>query len=95
MPGQSLIVMRDSKEHAAQRKLFARAFSKTCLRQNTETSIQERTKKVVARIKRDAESNTANILKLWTLYAADISGHIIFGDSLQMWELGEVSDPSK
>ena len=46
---------------------------------------------VAAKIKSDAMSGTADILKWWTFMATDVSAHLMFGESFNMIERGEVS----
>lgn len=47
-------------------------------------------RKVVARMKSEAEHGTADILKWWTFMATDVSALLMFGDSFKMIERGEV-----
>lgn len=82
--------MRDPKQHAARRKIFARTFSKTYLRQNWEPIVLEKARMAVAKIKRDAENGTADVLKWWMFLATDVSGHLMFGESFRMLEQDEV-----
>jgi cytochrome P450 len=90
-PKPGIFSMRNPKEHAARRKLFARSFSKTYLRQNWESVVLEKVRLAVAKIKRDAEDDVADVLKWWTFLATDVSGTLMFGESFRMLELGEVS----
>lgn len=82
--------MTDTRQHAARRKKFARAFSKTHLRQHWEQTVREKVRLCVARIRDEGTSGTADLMKWWTLMATDISVHLMFGESFQMIEKGEV-----
>ena len=85
--------MNDKKAHAARRKLFARPFSKTHLREHWEGAVREKVELAVARMQEDARLNgTTDVLKWWTLMATDISSHLMFGDSFHTLEKGEVND---
>ena len=90
-PEPGIFAMVNPKEHAQRRKLFAKAFSNSSLRQNWEPTIKEKVTLAVARIKDDAQKGDADILKWWTLMATDIMAHLSFGESFHMLELGEVS----
>jgi cytochrome P450 len=86
-----LFSMSDPKAHAARRKLFARAFSKTYLRQTYESTVHSMTKQVVAKMKLEARSNgTTDVLKWWTFMATDVSALLMFGDSFHAIEQGQV-----
>ncbi|KAL4933240.1 cytochrome P450, partial [Aspergillus undulatus] len=84
--------MRDPKQHAARRKLFARAFSKSELRGRWEGVVRSKVRLAVDRIKGelDAENGTGrcDVLKWWTFLATDVSGHLMFGEDFGMLELG-------
>lgn len=87
----TLFSMTDVKQHAIRRKMFARAFSKTSLRQNWETTVREKVRLAVQRLKADASTGSADLMKWWILMATDISVHLMFGESFGMIEKGEVS----
>lgn len=87
----TVFTMSDPKQHAARRKLFARAFSKSGLRQNWEPVVMEKVRLVVAKIHADALQGTADLFKWWTLFATDTSGNVMFGESFGMIEQGKVS----
>ncbi|KAL4939190.1 hypothetical protein BDV06DRAFT_225271 [Aspergillus oleicola] len=84
--------MRDSKQHAARRRLFARAFSKTVLRREWEGVVRLKVQKAVERMKGDMTrpdgDGKCDILKWWTFLATDVAGHLMFGDDFGMLELG-------
>ncbi|GKT52221.1 putative sterigmatocystin biosynthesis P450 monooxygenase stcF [Colletotrichum spaethianum] len=82
--------MIDPKQHAARRKLFARAFTSASLRQNWESIVRQKVERAVERIKTDALNGKADVLKWWTLMTTDVIAHLSFGESFQMLELGEV-----
>lgn len=81
--------MTNPKEHAARRKLLAKGFSQRHLREQWEDVVREKVDLAVARIKADATSGTADILKWWTYLATDVSAHLMFGESFHMLESGE------
>ncbi|KAH0284281.1 cytochrome P450 monooxygenase [Aureobasidium namibiae CBS 147.97] len=81
--------MTNPKEHAARRKLLAKGFSQRHLREQWEDVVREKVDLAVARIKADAVSGTADVLKWWTYLATDVSAHLMFGESFHMLESGE------
>ncbi|KAF5668306.1 cytochrome P450 monooxygenase [Fusarium denticulatum] len=89
-----IFVMRDPHQHAARRRLFARAFSVSSLLTNWEAEIRQKTELAVNNIKRDAQSTGADVFKWWTLMATDVIAHLSFGESFRMLELGKVIIPS-
>ncbi|KAI1047008.1 hypothetical protein LB505_013600 [Fusarium chuoi] len=84
-----IFVMRDPHQHAARRRLFARAFSVSSLLTNWESEIRQKTELAVNNIKRDAQSTGADVFKWWTLMATDVIAHLSFGESFRMLELGK------
>ncbi|KAL4963656.1 cytochrome P450 [Aspergillus stella-maris] len=85
--------MRDVKEHAMRRKLFARAFSKSSLRSEWEGVVREKVRRVVRRMKgemtqRESDEGRCDVLKWWTFLATDVAGHLMFGEDFGMVELG-------
>jgi len=89
-PRLSVFTMRNPKQHAARRKLFARAFSKSYLRENWESTVKDKCRLAVQSIKKQAEGGSADVLKWWTFMATDIVGRLGFGESFGMLELGHV-----
>ena len=89
-PRLSVFTMRNPKQHAARRRLFARAFSKSYLRENWEPTVKQKCQLAVKNIKRQAEEGSADVLKWWTFMATDIVGRLGFGESFGMLELGHV-----
>ncbi|THX68893.1 cytochrome P450 monooxygenase [Aureobasidium pullulans] len=77
------------KEHAARRKLLARGFSQRHIREQWESVVREKVDLAVARIKSNATSGTADVLKWWTYLATDVSAHLMFGESFHMLESGK------
>ncbi|CZR66973.1 related to cytochrome P450 [Phialocephala subalpina] len=69
VPG--IFAIRDPKQHAQRRRLLARGFSKSYLKEYWEDSIREKAELAVAKIKRDATKGSADILKWWTFYTTD------------------------
>jgi len=84
--------MSNTRAHATRRRVFARAFSKSFLRQHWEPIIHATIRDAVARIKQDAQSGSSDILKWWTFMATDISSQTMFGESLHMTRTGQVTE---
>ncbi|KAI8670449.1 hypothetical protein NCS57_00516200 [Fusarium keratoplasticum] len=84
-----IFFMRDPHQHAARRRLFARAFSNNSLLTHWDPEIRQKTQLAVANIKNDAQNGSADILKWWTLMATDVIAHLSFGESFRMLELGK------
>lgn len=93
-PRLSVFTMRNPREHGQRRKLFARGFSKSYLREHWEPTVREKTFLAVEKIKVDAQTGVADLLKWWTFMATDIVGVLGFGESFGMLELGKVSQTS-
>jgi hypothetical protein len=93
-PRLSVFTMRNPREHGQRRKLFARGFSKTYLREHWEPTVREKTSLAVEKIKIDAQTGVADLLKWWTFMATDIVGVLGFGESFGMLELGKVNQES-
>lgn len=89
-PRLSVFTMRDLKEHGQRRRLFARGFSKTYLREHWEPTVREKVALAVEKIKASASTGTADIMKWWSFMATDIVGVLGFGESFGMLELGQV-----
>lgn len=68
---------------------MAKGFSQRHLREQWENVVRERVNMAVARIKADATSGTADVLKWWTYLATDVSADLMFGESFHMLESGE------
>src|SRR3569833_4197216 len=85
-----IFAMRDPQQHAARRRLFARAFSNSALQRNWEPDVRQTVKAAVSKIKEDAIAGEADAMKWWTLMATDITAHLAFGESFAMLELGKV-----
>jgi cytochrome P450 len=85
-----IFAMIDPQQHAKRRQLLARGFSKSYLRHNWEYMAKEKAKLAVAKIRRDAEKATADILKWWTFYTTDTIAQLSFGESFHMLEQEEV-----
>jgi cytochrome P450 len=76
-----IFAMRDPHAHSARRKLFARAFSNTSMRNNWEAEVRCKADLAVQRINQDASSaqKGADVLKWWTLMATDVIQHTQVG----------------
>lgn len=93
-PRHSVFTMLDPKTHAARRRLYARGFSKTYLREHWEQTVREKTSLAVSKIKQGALAGRADLVRWWTFMATDITGVIGFGESFGMLELGKVRQPA-
>lgn len=92
LPRPAVFTMKDPKDHARRRKLLARAFSKSELRQHCEAIVMEKVKLAVSKMRDEASAGVADALKWWTLMATDVSVHLMFGESFHMIEKGRVRD---
>jgi len=83
----------DPKMHGAKRKVLARPFSKTSLRQNWEDMIIEKVETTVGQIKQEiGVSGRADVFKWWTFMTSDMIGLVAFGEDFGMAETGVVSN---
>ena len=92
-PRHSVFTMQTKETHAARRKLFAKGFSKSYLRDNYESIVADKAKLAVAGIKKRALAGNADLMQWWTFLATDTVGQLGFGESFGMLEKGEVSTP--
>lgn len=94
MPRPCLFDMSDAKDHAARRRLFARGFSKSNIRQNWEPAIKEKIALVVTQMLNEAARThgSVDVMKRWTLMASGVSAHLMFGESFQVIERGETNE---
>ncbi|KAL4877792.1 cytochrome P450 [Aspergillus karnatakaensis] len=94
VPG--VFAMRDIREHAARRRLLARAFGKSELRGTLEGVVRGKVRVAVQKMKFEMERNAdgqreegiCDVLKWWMLLATDVAGHLMFGEDFGMVELG-------
>jgi cytochrome P450 len=86
----NVFAMTDIQEHAARRKLLARGFSNSSLQANFQSTVRDRVKLAVDRIKREAACGNCDILKWWTLMALDVTAQVAFGKNSTMLESGKV-----
>ncbi|KAF2719188.1 cytochrome P450 [Polychaeton citri CBS 116435] len=93
-PRHSVFTLRDPKSHGVRRRLFARGFSKTYLRDNWEKIVREKVQLCVDKISGDAKKHggKVDIFEWWSLMGADIVGCLCFGESFGMLELGHRSE---
>ncbi|KAK0631189.1 putative sterigmatocystin biosynthesis P450 monooxygenase STCB [Lasiodiplodia hormozganensis] len=85
--------MTDAKRHAARRRLFARAFGKSEIRGRWEGMVREKVELAVQRMGEEMRrGEETDCLKWWTFLATDVSGHLMFGESFRMLELGKKND---
>ncbi|KAI9710719.1 MAG: hypothetical protein M1820_002552 [Bogoriella megaspora] len=92
LPRPVMFTMTEANAHAMRRKLFARAFSKTQVREHWERLLTSKIHMAIDRIKADAESGTADLLKWFTLMTSDIATHVFFGESFSMIESGQITE---
>lgn len=88
-----IFTMTDPKQHAARRKLFARAFTVSSLRENCEAVVREKVELAIDRIRFEAIQGRADVHEWWSLMATDIVGQLSFGESFEMLENGKVRAP--
>ncbi|KAF9698457.1 hypothetical protein EKO04_003425 [Ascochyta lentis] len=86
-----IFAMQNPHDHAARRKLFARAFSNSSMKENWEAEIRRKTTLAVDQIRKTATQpgKGADVLKWWTLMATDVITHLSFGESFGMLEQGK------
>lgn len=84
-----MFAMSNLKDHAVRRRLFSYPFSQNGLI-HWEDLLQGRSNLAVSRIKQEAESGSADVLKWWTLMATDIIAEMGFGESFGALEYGQV-----
>ncbi|KAF3048008.1 hypothetical protein E8E12_006208 [Didymella heteroderae] len=86
-----IFAMQNPYDHAARRKLFARAFSNSSIKGSWEAEIRRKTTLAVSQIKNAASmpGQGADILKWWTLMTTDVITHLSFGESFGMLEQGK------
>lgn len=78
MSRPGVFALSDVKAHAARRRLFARAFSKSHLREHWEQAAIEKVTLAVSRLRGEAlQSGKADILKWWTFMTSDVSAQLV------------------
>ncbi|KAH6698497.1 cytochrome P450 monooxygenase [Leptodontidium sp. MPI-SDFR-AT-0119] len=81
--------MTDAKDHAARRRMFARGFSMSQLRERWESGIREIVEMAIASIRRDIDTRgSADILKWFIFMASDVSSLMMFGEPFQNLDKG-------
>ena len=83
-----LFAMTDPNKHNVRRRLFAPLFSNTAVLK-LEPIVREKVNLAVEKIKRDASTGTADLLKWFTFMATDLIGQLSFGRSFEMLEREE------
>ncbi|KAH7041947.1 sterigmatocystin biosynthesis P450 monooxygenase [Macrophomina phaseolina] len=92
-PRLSVFTMRDQREHGARRRLFARGFSKSYLRETWEPAVREKVGVAVEKIRGEvARGGKADLMKWWTFMATDIVGVLGFGESFGLLEAGRKTE---
>ncbi|KAI7203551.1 cytochrome P450 monooxygenase [Hortaea werneckii] len=93
MDRPGVFAMTDQRAHAARRKMFARPFSKTHLREHWERAVREKVDLALSRMQNELRTaGTVDALKWWTLMATDVSSTLMFGDCFHTLESGEVNE---
>ncbi|KAI6843928.1 cytochrome P450 monooxygenase [Hortaea werneckii] len=88
-----VFAMTDQRAHATRRKMFARPFSKTHLREHWEGTVREKVDLALSRMQDELQTaGTVDVLKWWTLMATDVSSTLMFGDCFHTLENGEVNE---
>ncbi|KAI9740614.1 MAG: hypothetical protein M1834_005195 [Cirrosporium novae-zelandiae] len=90
-PVQDVFSMINPKQHAIRRKLLARPFSNTALRENWEPLVLQKARLAISNIKKEAQNGPVDVMKWWTLMTADIIGQVAFGEPFEMLERGQKS----
>lgn len=88
-PTHSVFTIRDPKKHAARRRVFAKGFSKSYLREHWEPTVREKCQLAVSKIREQGlKEGSVDLMSWWTFMASDIVGCLGFGESFGMLELG-------
>ncbi|KAI7553511.1 cytochrome P450 monooxygenase-like protein [Hortaea werneckii] len=88
-----VFAMTDQRAHAARRKMFARPFSKTHLREHWEGTVRAKGDLALSRMQDELQTaGIVDVLKWWTLMATDVSSTLMFGDCFHTLENGEVNE---
>ena len=89
----TLFTMTDNKTHAKRRRLLAKGFSKSNLRQSWEQVIRDNIELAVSQMRTEFRAKgTCDVFKWWTLMATDTSTHIMFGECFNTLQHGEVNE---
>lgn len=81
----------DPRMHGARRKMLARPFSNTSLRDNWENVVIEKVKTTVGQIKAESKSQgRVDVLKWWTYMTTDTIAMVAFEEDFRMSETGIV-----
>lgn len=96
-PVHSVFTLRDAKAHGVRRRLFAKGFSKSHVKQHFEDVVRERVSLAVKKIVEDGANHggKVDVFKWWSLMSADIVGCLGFGESFNLLELGAVGVPPR
>ena len=90
--GIGLFAMRDPKQAAARRRMFARALAVSSIRGNYEGVVKEKVTVAVEKIKNELYNHgESNVMKWWVLMASDVIGQLSFGESFEQLQLGKAS----
>lgn len=88
-----VFAMSNPSERAARRRLFARPFSKTHLREHWEGTVKERVDMAISRMEDELSSTgIADMMKWLTLMASDASSQLMFGECFHTLENGEINN---
>ena len=90
-PRPVLFSMMSNRDHAARRKILARGFTKSNMRQHWQPLVHTKVRGTVRRMRDEALRGPADTLLWGTLMATDITCRLSFGNDPEMVEKGEVS----
>lgn len=83
----------EPRAHSIRRRLLARGFSKSYLRQFWEPVVREKIRLVISKMRDEAKGRpSVDVFKWWTLMATDISTQLMFGSSTGAVEKGQKTE---
>ena len=91
-PVKAVFNMSDNHEHAIRRRMLAPGFTRTNVVREWEPVLLEKTRLLVKQMQGDAarHGGKVDVVKWFLFYAADVSATVMFGESFEMLERGEV-----
>ena len=89
----ALFTATDNKVHGARRRLLARGFNKSNIRQHWESVVRDNIDLAVSKMRSESRAKgSCDIFKWWTLMATDTSTHVMFGECFNTLQRGEAND---
>lgn len=88
-PVPNIFSMTDPKQHNTRRRLYNKSFSQASLRTHWEPRVREVVQTAVSKIRKEAQSGTADIFKWWMLMSNDIVCLLTIGEGFGLLEKGE------